>query len=509
MRRKIYHEIAVKLQQTIQENPSYELPAIVTLAGQWRVSYQTMWKAVNSLARGGILVNRPGGKPFVASKSRDPQSIPPHLMNSAEKLAARIHDRIVIGEYEAGKPLPKADFFSRTEGISRLTVAQAMSLLRSSHLVYKARHRWIAGPAPAVSRSSSLAASQGPVALILFSDENAWGYILQNLFMNKFFAPFTSETLGHGITLAPALLHAPSDGSLGLPSEKDGVRAAIRSLGKRYQGTLLVGIYPKIDRYDEWITMLSAFGKPVAWFDNADAGGYLTRQFLGLRGGYYRLHIDENAAAALAVDLLAKAGHQTVGIHGSDLADWAKRRTDLMIEHAAGCSPTLAISVAGPSEDLWDLRFAQEMHHVTSAIAHESGFDPGSMDDESAAQQKYRRLLKERCRSLAALLSDHAPTALIGLNDRMAREYYFWLKALGIAVPRDISILSFDNTIESLLFPLSSIDSGLARLGYCAAHIFIGDIPIRADRQGNISGACTLADRGSLAGPGRTTVNRI
>jgi DNA-binding LacI/PurR family transcriptional regulator len=59
-------------------------------------------------------------------------------------------------------------------------------------------------------------------------------------------------------------------------------------------------------------------------------------------------------------------------------------------------------------------------------------------------------------------------------------------------------MVSFDNSAESVYIPLSTIDFGLPRLGYLAAHIFINDIPVHADHEGNIAGLCTLVDQGSI-----------
>jgi DNA-binding LacI/PurR family transcriptional regulator len=82
-------------------------------------------------------------------------------------------------------------------------------------------------------------------------------------------------------------------------------------------------------------------------------------------------------------------------------------------------------------------------------------------------------------------------------------EYYFWFRAAGIAIPRDLSMISFDNMTQSIFLPVSTIDFGLARLGYLAAHLLIGDIAVRADRHGFVPGPCTLADRGSIGAPSR------
>ena len=82
--------------------------------------------------------------------------------------------------------------------------------------------------------------------------------------------------------------------------------------------------------------------------------------------------------------------------------------------------------------------------------------------------------------------------------DRLAREYFFWFNALGVAMPKDFSLISFDNIPESVFYPITTIDFGFARLGYRAAHILIDDIPVHAGRNGVVNSVCTVVDRGSV-----------
>jgi DNA-binding LacI/PurR family transcriptional regulator len=112
-------------------------------------------------------------------------------------------------------------------------------------------------------------------------------------------------------------------------------------------------------------------------------------------------------------------------------------------------------------------------------------------------------MLTEATPALASLLRDHQVTALIALSDRMAREYHFWLKSVGIAVPENLSIVSFDNSPDSIAFPISTVDFGFSSLAYQAAHLFVGDIRVQADRLGNIASRPRLLERGSLGLPRR------
>jgi DNA-binding LacI/PurR family transcriptional regulator len=119
-----------------------------------------------------------------------------------------------------------------------------------------------------------------------------------------------------------------------------------------------------------------------------------------------------------------------------------------------------------------------------------------------AYQQSLKALLLANTPSIVNLLSTKGLSALVALNDGMAIEIHLWLKFAGIRVPRDLSIVSFDNAIDYYHLPISTVDFGFARLGYQAAHVFIGDIPVRSGADGDMPGACTVIDKGSIGTPG-------
>jgi DNA-binding LacI/PurR family transcriptional regulator len=73
----------------------------------------------------------------------------------------------------------------------------------------------------------------------------------------------------------------------------------------------------------------------------------------------------------------------------------------------------------------------------------------------------------------------------------------------GIDVPRRLSIISFDNLAETETVPITTVDFGFQRLGYLSIHAVIGDIPVPADRNGNIAGVCSLVSRGGVGPPCR------
>jgi DNA-binding LacI/PurR family transcriptional regulator len=73
-------------------------------------------------------------------------------------------------------------------------------------------------------------------------------------------------------------------------------------------------------------------------------------------------------------------------------------------------------------------------------------------------------------------------TAIVAPNDEHARMFYRWLKMAGIRIPEDLSLISFDDRVESAYpYTISSINFGFDSLGYTAFHILLGDVPVKVD----------------------------
>ena len=112
-----------------------------------------------------------------------------------------------------------------------------------------------------------------------------------------------------------------------------------------------------------------------------------------------------------------------------------------------------------------------------------------------------RLSLRDRAPSLARLLEEEGCTAILAPNDYFAHQYYHWLRATGHRMPDDVSLLSFDNNHYSRPFSISSIDFGFGELAYRAAHIFLGDLPVKADYKHNLHSRPYLLARETLGQP--------
>lgn len=73
---------------------------------------------------------------------------------------------------------------------------------------------------------------------------------------------------------------------------------------------------------------------------------------------------------------------------------------------------------------------------------------------------------------------DEPPSALVVMDDLMAFGMYFTLGELGLTVPEDISIISFNNLLLTEISrpPLTSVDINIYQLGYQAAKCLIEKI---------------------------------
>jgi DNA-binding LacI/PurR family transcriptional regulator len=89
-------------------------------------------------------------------------------------------------------------------------------------------------------------------------------------------------------------------------------------------------------------------------------------------------------------------------------------------------------------------------------------------------------------------------TALIAPSDTLALSYHVgWLRTAGVAVPRDMSLISFDNSYR-YEEQLTSVDFGFDYLGYQAYHTIVGDIPVERDRHGCIAARARVVDLGTV-----------
>jgi DNA-binding LacI/PurR family transcriptional regulator len=486
-----YKFTAQLLRRDLESFPDGVLPSIDELARRHHVSYQTTMKALHQLRASGE-VKLQGGR-WIASTATAGRTRGLDFPGSAHgKLHDSLKARIVDGTYESGSLLPKLDFFVINERVSKHTVHRAFALLARQNLIHKQGKQWLVGPPrPRPGRSPDSSADNRPAVLLVFYSET-WMKPFFGTFISPFSTAFVAELQKCGFQPFLASQNVISMHDQETTQGFNQAQETIRKLGNRYKGALVYS-FANAGELDQWLPFLQSFSMPVVYFDSTDEGSRFVRGNLGLKENYYRLFLDELTAITIAIESLAKLGHTTIGM--PDLTgredDWPVRRIRRAQKAAQAMDPPVKVLRSVHTEKFWDF---YPTDHPNAFEQRVSAALPGT----GARKLKGRDLLLQCTPSLASLL-DQGTTAVLAANDLAALEYYHWFRQAGIRVPRDISLLSFDNMPDLMAYPLSSIDFGFRRLGYLAAHIFIDDIPVRADKQGNMPSPCMLVDRGSTA----------
>ncbi len=518
MRIRIFETVAAELEQALLNGQFKRLPRVIDLATRYEVSYPTMCKAIKLLVKKGLLISLPGRPLIIAPKARgeDPQQAPALPETSTDKLYATLKEGITAGEYEVGKPLPKITYFVLSHGVSSHTVRLAFSRLAAEGLAHNHRKQWFAGPAPSPTPPTHPRLTRSPSSsfvLTIAETPDHWDTLFTRSFTVRFAEPFTQEIARHNILLTPGMLR-PSAAlgrqqygkSLGVPIGVEEIVEAAQRLGNQYRGTVVMRAHQQsLGQARDLIRKLATLKKSILYLDtNGDPRHWIRRKDVSLRKSYYQLAMDEEAAVRKVLTELLAWGHRNIAVHGANLSTWGSRRVRVLRQVAREFDPPLNVFSSDAHEPHWTSATSTELHALVDHAARDAGV-AGFEDGLSIRQMtSFRDKLLSNASSLVHLLTQNRCTGLVALNDRFAREYYYWFKALGIEIPRHISLISFDNELSGLYQPITSVDFGFARLAYLAAHILIGDIPVRSDRYGVIRGECTLSSRGSVAEPGDT-----
>jgi DNA-binding LacI/PurR family transcriptional regulator/DNA-binding transcriptional regulator YhcF (GntR family) len=487
----VYTRIAEELKRELAASPDTPPPSIAALAAKTGVSLRTAWKAVNLLIARGFLIRVSATRTMRAGSvaHADAQQSP-----AVNRLTLDLRRGIEDGSYRIGDPLPKTAWLASRHSSSPNTIAAAMSGLRRAGLVHKKGKAWIVGPS--VTRADFSAAREAPVIMMLFAEDTSYEGFFSVNFVEPFARNFCDEIDKHGCLLSIGIFHTKSgDASANVPAGISEIRAHVMALGKRYRGAFVFAQPATVSDLGDHLVSLSKLGKPVVYFDFDDTGGLLTRSALGIDAKRcFRCHFDEPAAVALAVCALASHGHRTIGLpcYGSPAFAWTQRRIELL---QAAIRPPCRLVCADLNEPFWKMEETFSAGYFLS----EFGLEPPMNGSGGLVRRRsLRKRLLDSTPSLASLL-DSGVTALVALNDTIARKLFLWLRAAEIAVPGKMSLISFDNVIDSRIFPIATIDTGFSRLGYLAAHLFIGDIPVLAGGNGDIAGPVMLVNRGTLA----------
>jgi DNA-binding GntR family transcriptional regulator len=502
--RNLHRKVAEQLRRDIESSSETHLPSLVELGRRYHASTRTISRALHLLHEQGLVEVVQGRRTAVRGRRPSPGAKPGATSASAssalrDRLAAAIRE----GTYRTGQSLPKVQYFTLSEHVGENTVCEAFRMLRDDKLVHKRGKRWIVGPRQP-GRGVRLRDASLPTVLILVPSYGQW----QELFSDHLY-PFVSEFRSELTRHRFRSVMVQSDGSAVsrklFPTGRREILQMIQSLGERFRGVLIssqFALFPDLEQWARWLCQSAA---PVVYLDHDNSAPHLDRRRIARRS-FYRFCAEEDALVEVAIRNLHRCGHRRILIPRCNKyanALWPGRRIARIEQLAAQCTPTVSVRLLDQQERHWlrwdDTRDDTMVRYVDDSLHAIASKYPAAKANER------ERLLREKLRSdfpsLAALAQQSDCTAIVALNQWLATNYYCWLTCMGVAVPRRFSIVTFDNAPWFDRYPVSTVDFGLGTLGYSAAHVFIHDIPVRADKHGNLPSRPELVDRGSLQRP--------
>jgi DNA-binding LacI/PurR family transcriptional regulator len=188
--------------------------------------------------------------------------------------------------------------------------------------------------------------------------------------------------------------------------------------------------------------------------------------------------------------LMARAlGVPVVIMHGEP-GDRQSEGESLALEHLVSLGHRRIARLGGPTD--WIEEAARRVGFESALAAH--GIPAGLSWTGDWSAEAGAALANEIA---ASVRSPHGPTAIVVANDQMALGLMTGLRGLGVDVPRDVSVVGFDDNPDAAFYdpPLTTVRLDVAgEARRCVAAVFEGDATYRP-------GPAVLVVRSSTAVP--------
>lgn len=429
------------------------LPSAQALAQSYGTSHRQMLRALHSLQELGLLTIEHGGRIEVKAANVTSKSVPVASVDAVEDVMDKLRGSIADATFRSGSALPKMAWLCSSLHSSTRTIAEACRRLQKEGLLQKIGKNWIVG-AELKNPQKPMQQLGQRVIVLLCNRPEEWAEFHANL-MDGFVRTFGTELDRSNVRLVPFLTgDEKCDAAFGVGKVE--LRKFILDLGKAYLGVLFTPLISSMPDFKPWCTWLARFGKPVVCLQDDQPDVRMDDPRI-VRVSYGDWVPQQPAGAEdLALQALVDMGHKRIAFVCNRKEDlpWFRVRTERLLQKAS--------------------------EHSCEVIVH----------DLRQSEDTAMRWVRES-----------GATALLCPNDRYAVAYWKALKILGVRVPKELSMLSFDNLAELKPYPISTIDFGLSLLGYQVFHLLLGDVPVRVSRSGQLFGVCRVIDNGSLARP--------
>lgn len=482
-----------------------KLGSVTRLAEEFGVSRGTIQKAIRRLESDGHVRCARGSGVYVVS----PHEAEPDVSarsSAAERVAEDILTDIAGGTYAAGSFLPRKKVLRYRYNTSPAVIRLALALVEDRGLIQRKGASYLVG----VPAADNVPVETRVVTVLgsLASLERMLNWRVSRDFLRA----LERELNRYGV-----IRFRPIDPN----SESASVTAGLTrrdTVGFLFLGARSGRGGGKSERLrlQRHLNAASRTRLPVVIFNYANMFNTYPDFSINLPENMSLIVVDNAAAGESLGTYVASLGHKSVAFFGyfGDTG-WCRERFrgfERGFKRVAADAGRVryfhAVRAQRDAGEGWDRRnTADEIRPRLEAIFHGHSFtavDP--VAEVMATLSNYlnangfRRVMAPCFREA---LTHKDITAWICAGEMQAIAALEFLRREGVDVPGRIGLAGINNDEDSIVHGLTMYDFQKDRMGYLAAHCFLGDIPLRRDRHAVLYTPGRIVVRGSILAPAR------
>ncbi|MFP4418505.1 MAG: substrate-binding domain-containing protein [Chitinispirillaceae bacterium] len=466
MRRPKYDTVIDFCIRLLHQDPRRKLPPLRILAKECDVSLKTAHDALTSLKQRGIITARWGdgyySSEHLSSVQRYRDSR--HRKHKIDGLIAHIKADLDDNKFPRGSILPALKVLQDHYQVSYPTIKKVLERLvctgelRRHGKGYRVPYR--ISPKPWRLRLLIITASDKMGKLNIQSEQE-----------QTFFRMISAETMNRKLDCSFAGLN--EDGFFPVLIEPDTGREIVSDSSEGLIGYVVLARHLK--NLGGCLELLTPKQLPIAvWGDEEEIFSHHRKNS---RVTFFTIGYSVDAGVKVARHLIG-LGHKKVAyISPFHRSRWSQSRLEGLEReyNRSGFANSVRPFVLNEFSNDWsfmDLIYRDRLSHhfldcskLEAALQTETSAKISSVDFELKKALRDNLILEKSTHLLRQALSDDTITAWVCANDLCALIYLDYLRSNSISVPRDISIVGYDNTFEALQKGLTSFDfncSGMA-----------------------------------------------
>ncbi len=450
-----------------RSEPGTRVPDTRTLAGRYNSSERTVRRALERLAREGLLRRIPGKGTFVADVHGE--NTPPPSSGAAGTLYDHLREQIASGYLKQGDPLPQVKLMRIQFGLANTTVSRAYRALERHGLATRVGKRWRVGTMPRLLRPATLrravvynmteydfrvmfsrSALNTPGYRSMERELHAHGFGVEYRGREEFAAAFAPGSPDEALPdIAVCAVVATSD-------YDDVVQLIRRRLRRAARGRTRV------------LIVTGASRRPPSGILQLVSGHINTMRARRCAEFLHRLRIHR-----------ATLFHRTVNASMWQLLVMLKTQAELDKLDASvdlQCAIVLNEQWRSAREyvEAFEKHFRTQGDHLERVFGRKRAAHLAQWGEEWFATHDIEQAF-QACRQSDIWVFQYGRDAARALE---------WLDKRGIAVPGDLSVMSLEDREEFFHLGLTTCAPDWHTIGYLMAHALIGDIPVARTSHG-------------------------